>query len=72
VALIMLIVVPLVVVLFVMIFRMNHAEHFAPPAYYRQKTAGAPIAFGIESLGPRARKTLTSDGPVRKGDQRQA
>jgi hypothetical protein len=61
VALILFVVVPLFIVLYVLIFRMNHAEHFAPPAYYRRKTGGAPIAFGIESLGPRARKTLPSD-----------
>jgi hypothetical protein len=54
--LILFVVVPLFVVLYVLIFRMNHAEHFAPPAYYRRKTGGAPIAFGVESLGPRARK----------------
>jgi len=58
VALILFAVLPLVIALFVMIFRMNHAEHYAPPAYYRQKTGGAPIAFGIDSLGPRARKHL--------------
>jgi hypothetical protein len=61
VTLILILVLPLVLLLFVLIFRMNHAEHFAPQAYYRRKTAGAPIAFGIESLGPRARKTF-SDG----------
>jgi hypothetical protein len=47
---------PLVVVLCILIFRINHAEHFAPQAYYRKKTGGAPVAFEFESLGPRARK----------------
>jgi hypothetical protein len=61
VALILLVVVPLFVVLYILILRMNHAAHFAPPAYYREKTGGAPVAFGVESLGPRARKTLHSD-----------
>jgi hypothetical protein len=51
VTLILILVLPLVLLLFVLIFRMNHAEHFAPQAYYRRKTAGAPIAVGIESLG---------------------
>jgi hypothetical protein len=58
---ILLIVVPLVVVLFVLIFRINHAEHSAPQAYYLRKTVGAPIAYGCESLGPRARKAASAD-----------
>jgi len=66
VALILFVVLPLFVGLYVLIFRMNHAKHFAPPAYYRRKTGGAPIAFGIESLGPRARKILSSG--AQKGD----
>jgi hypothetical protein len=53
---ILLIVVPLVVVLFALIFRINHAQHFAPQAYYRRKATGAPVAYGCESLGPRLRK----------------
>ena len=55
------VVVPLVVFLFVLIVRINHAKHFAPQAYYRKKTGGAPIAFGFESLGPRPRKALAAD-----------
>ncbi len=55
------VVAPLVVVLFVLIFRINHAEHFAPQAYYRKKTGGAPLAFEFESLGPRARKSPPSE-----------
>ena len=58
---ILLIVVPLVVVLYALIFRINHAEHFAPQAYYRRKTAGAPVAYECESLGPRRRKALPAD-----------
>jgi hypothetical protein len=58
---ILLIVVPLVVVLFALIFRMNHAEHFAPQAYYRRKTVGAPLAYECESLGPRPRKVPPAD-----------
>jgi hypothetical protein len=54
---ILLIVAPLVVVLFALIFRINHAEHFAPQAYYRRKTVGAPVAYECESLGPRLRKS---------------
>jgi hypothetical protein len=50
----------LVVLLFVLIFRINHAEHFAPQAYYRKKRGGAPVALGFESLGPRARKAPPS------------
>jgi hypothetical protein len=56
VALILFVVVPLFVVLYVLIFRMNHAKHFAPQSYYRKKRGGAPVAFGYEALGPRARK----------------
>jgi hypothetical protein len=58
---ILLIVAPLVVVLCALIFRINHAEHFAPQAYYRRKTAGAPVAYECESLGPRARKSPPAD-----------
>jgi hypothetical protein len=59
------VVTPPVVVLCVLIFRINHAEHFAPQAYYRKKTGGAPIAFGYESLGPRPRRRPPSeDGDV--------
>jgi hypothetical protein len=60
---ILLIVVPLVVVLYALIFRINHAEHFAPQAYYRRKTAGAPVAFECESLGPRLRKAPPDSSP---------
>ncbi len=55
------VVVPLVVVLYALIFRINHAEHFAPQAYYRRKTAGAPVAFEFESLAPRPRKAPPAD-----------
>jgi hypothetical protein len=58
---ILFVVVPLVVVLCALIFRMNHAEHFAPQAYYRKKTGGAPLAVEFESLAPRARKAPPSD-----------
>jgi hypothetical protein len=61
VAIILPVVVPLVVFLFVLILRINHAKHFAPQAYYRKKTGGAPVAFGFESLGPRPRRALTAD-----------
>jgi hypothetical protein len=57
---------PLVVLLCVLISRMNHAEHFAPQAYYRKKRGGAPVALGFESLGPRARK----QPPSETGDDR--
>lgn len=58
---ILLIVAPLVVLLCGLIFRINRAEHFAPQAYYRQKTSGAPVAYGCESLGPRPRKAPPAD-----------
>jgi hypothetical protein len=61
VTLFLLFVVPLVVFLLVLIFRMNHAEHFAPQAYYRKKVGGAPVAYEFESLGPRPRKPPPSD-----------
>ena len=59
--LILFVVAPLVLVLLVLIFRINHAQHFAPQAYYREKTGGAPVAFEFESLGPRARKPPPSE-----------
>ena len=46
---------PLVLVLFVLIFRMNYGAHFTPQAYYRRKVGGAPVAGEYEALGPRAR-----------------
>lgn len=52
---------PLVVLLYVLIFRINKAEHFAPQAYYRRKRVGATITYGFESLGPRPRKAPASD-----------
>jgi hypothetical protein len=58
---ILLVIVPLVVVLGVLIFRINHLEHFAPQAYYRSKRGGAPVALEYESLGPRARKLPHDD-----------
>jgi hypothetical protein len=61
VTLILLIVVPLVGVLCVLISRMNHAEQFAPQAYYRRKTVGAPVAYQCESLGPRLRKAAPAN-----------
>lgn len=64
-----LVVAPLVLVLLGLIWRINHVEHFAPQAYYRQKTGGAPVAFGYESLGPRLRRPPPSaDGVVPHGD----
>jgi hypothetical protein len=52
---------PLVVVLFVLIFRMNHVAHFTPQAYYRRKVGGAPVSGEYEALGPRARKQRASE-----------
>lgn len=64
---ILLVLAPLVVVLFVLISRINHAEHYTPQAYYREKVGGAPVAGGFESLGPRARRSPPSeDGDVRR------
>ena len=51
----------LVLFLFALIFRMNHAEHFAPQAFYRKKRGGAPVAYEFESLGPRPRKPPPSE-----------
>jgi uncharacterized membrane protein len=56
VAIILIVVVPLVVVLYALIFWINQGTHYAPQAYYRRKTAGATVAFGFESLAPRHRK----------------
>ena len=60
--LILLIVVPLVFVLYVLIVSMNEGFHYAPQAYYRRKRLGAPIAFGIDRLGPRRRRQLPEAG----------
>jgi len=60
---ILFVVTPPVVVLCVLILRIKHAEHFAPQAYYRKKTGGAPVAFGYESLGPRPRKRPPPEDP---------
>jgi hypothetical protein len=54
-------IVALVLFLFVLIFRMNHAQHFASQAYYRKKRGGAPVAYEFESLGPRPRKPPPSE-----------
>jgi hypothetical protein len=58
VTLILLIVLPLVAVLYVLIASMNEGFHYAPQAYYRRKRLGAPIAFGLDRLGPRRRRRL--------------
>jgi hypothetical protein len=60
---ILFVVLPLVVVLGALIFKINHAKDYAPQAYYRKKTRGAPVAFGFESLGPRPRKQLPTEEP---------
>lgn len=62
VTLLLVLLLPLVIFLFVLIFRMNNAEHFAPQAFYRKKRGGAPVAYEFESLGPRPRKPPASDG----------
>jgi hypothetical protein len=62
---ILFVVVPLVVVLGVLIFKINAGVHYAPQAYYRRKRGGAPVAYGFDSLGPRPRRVppgYTSDG----------
>jgi hypothetical protein len=46
----------LVVILFVLIARINHGHHYAPQAYYRRKRIGAPVAWGLDRLGPRLRR----------------
>ena len=61
--LVLLIVLPLVVVLYVLILKINEGEHHTPQAYYRRKTGGAPVAGGYEALGPRRRKRPESDLP---------
>jgi hypothetical protein len=46
----------LVAFLLVLIFIINNGTHFAPQAYYRRKRTGAPVAYGVDALGPRRRK----------------
>ena len=60
-AVMVVLIVLLVVFLFVLIFRMNHAKHFAPQAYYRKKRGGAPVAYEFDSLGQRPRKPPPSE-----------
>lgn len=52
---------PLVLFLCVLIFRINHVQHYAPQAYYRKKRRGAAVALEFESLVPRARKPPLSE-----------
>ncbi len=54
----LLIVVALVVLLYALILSISHGEHYAPQAYYRSKRVGAPVALGVDRLGPRPRKRL--------------
>jgi hypothetical protein len=49
---ILLVILPLVVLLFVLIARINTGDHYTPQAYYQRKRGGAPLAFGYEALGP--------------------
>jgi hypothetical protein len=56
-----LVLVVLVVLLLGLISSINHGEHFAPQAYYRQKRGGAPIAFGYDALVPRRRRRLEQE-----------
>jgi hypothetical protein len=58
---ILFVIAPLVVFLFVLIYRINHAEYYTPQAYHQKKRGGAPVALGFESLGPRARKSPPSE-----------
>jgi hypothetical protein len=67
---IVLIVLPLVVLLYLLIFRINQARHYAPQAYYRRKTTGAPVAFGVPALGPRLRKAAPEDSTESEGTSR--
>jgi hypothetical protein len=51
----------LIALLYVLIFLMNNARHFAPQAFYRKKRGGAPVAEEFESLGPRPRRPPPSE-----------
>lgn len=65
---ILLVVFPLVVVLFFLIAKINKGEHDAPQAYYRRKQGGAPLALGLEALGPRRRKRAIEDTGERESE----
>jgi hypothetical protein len=52
---------PLVVVLLVLIASINNGTHYTPQAYYRRKRLGAPVAFGVDALGPRLRRRLPGE-----------
>jgi hypothetical protein len=56
-----LIVIVLLVVFFGLLLSISHGEHFAPQAYYRRKRIGAPVAYGLDRLGPRLRKRLPQE-----------
>jgi hypothetical protein len=45
-----------VIVLYLLIFSMNHGRHFAPQAYYRKKRRAANFVLGLASLTPRSRR----------------
>ena len=61
-----LVLVVLFVLLLGLISSMNHGEHFAPQAYYRQKRGGAPLALGYEALVPRRRRHLEQETAAEK------
>jgi len=61
VTLILLIVLPLVAILLLLISSMSNGSHYTPQAYYRRKRLGAPVAFGIDALGPRPRRRLPGE-----------
>jgi len=57
----LIIVLPLVVLLGVLIYRMNNVAQYAPQAFYRHKRTGAPVAYGLDALGPRPRRRLAEE-----------
>lgn len=67
---IVIVILPLVVLLFALIWRINNSAHFAPQAYHRKKIAGAPVALEFDALAPRPRKTLESPAPTPRTSER--
>jgi hypothetical protein len=68
VTLFLLLMLPLVALLLLLISSMSNGTHYTPQAYYRRKRLGAPVAFGIDALGPRPRRRLPGEIDVARGE----
>lgn len=67
---ILVVIAPLLVLLLALIWRINNAEHYAPQAYHRKNTAGAPVALEFDALGPRPRRLSDDPAPQPRTSER--